>query len=734
MGFLALSAVLCPALCLTPVSFSDKFLNNPNKEETMIFRALFVLTSAVLMLSISCSSTNSKQSTATINDPFIKLEDIRSDESMTWVKNENQQSSSHLKANPAFTSLKDSIKGILASKEKIPGVTIVDDYVYNHWTDEKNPRGLWRRAKISEIKKHDPAWEVLIDVDALGKTENESWVLKGTQVLKTDYSRALVFLSRKGKDATVMREFDLATKTFVTDGFSLPESKMTVTWFDKNTLIVGTNFGPDSMTDSGYPRFAKVLKRKQALADAKLILESPIKNMGMWTWTIHDGKTPYTIINDRINFYESDSYLLAPDLTVKKLPIPRDSDIDGIFKGEIYYLTKSELKTEKQTFQSGTLVKVSIAKILANTSGTVEPELVFLSTPRQIYSTISFSKSKRWLTVLNQVNPNVFELSDKNKLLPLRLPAVGNSSLMATADNSDQILVTYSNFSQPTTLYSFEKGQMTKVRSLPAFFNASGIVVDQRWATSKDGTKIPYYIVRNKKQKDDSKNPTLLYGYGGFEVAMQPNYSGVMGKAWLENGGTYVLANIRGGGEFGPSWHQSALKLNRQRAFDDFFAVAEDLIKTKVTSPAHLGIMGGSNGGLLMGVALTQRPDLFNAIVCEVPLLDMARYHLLLAGASWMAEYGSPDVPAERDYILKYSPYQNVKSTEKYPEIFITTSTEDDRVHPGHARKMAAKLKSMGKPYMYFENTEGGHGRTADLNQAAEYLAMQYIFLREKLF
>jgi prolyl oligopeptidase len=279
------------------------FLDNPTKEDTMIFRALFVLTSAVLMLSASCSSTSSKQtSTTATNDPFIKLENIRSDESLAWVKNENQQSSSHLKANPAFIPLKNSIKDILASKEKIPSVTIVDEYVYNHWTDEKNPRGLWRRAKISEIKKKDPAWDVLIDVDALGKAENESWVLKRTEVLKTDYSRALVFLSRKGKDATVLREFDLTTKTFVADGFFLPEAKMTVTWFDKDTLIVGTNFGADTMTDSGYPRFVKVLKRKQALTEAKIILESPIKNMGMWAWTIHDGTTSYTIINDRINF------------------------------------------------------------------------------------------------------------------------------------------------------------------------------------------------------------------------------------------------------------------------------------------------------------------------------------------------------------------------------------------------------------------------------------------------
>lgn len=699
----------------------------------MIFRALAVLSSVLVMLSVSCSTLNSKKMTET-SDPFIKLEDIRSEESMKWVRSENELSSSHLKANPAFNLLKESIKGILASKEKIPNVTIIEDYFYNHWTDEKNPRGLWRRAKISELNKKHPAWDVLIDVDVLGKSENESWVLKRTEILRGDHTRALVFLSRKGKDATVMREFDLSTKTFVKDGFTLLESKMSVAWFDKDTLIVGTDFGSGSMTESGYPRFAKILKRNQVITDAKMVFETSNKNMGVWASTIHDGKSSYTVITDQVNFYESASYLVTADFAVKKLPIPKDAEIAGIFKGDIYYLTKSELKTEKQTFQSGSLVKVSIAKILSSPTLTADPELVFLSTPNQIYSNISFSKNKRWLTALNQVNPNIFELNEKNQLIPLKLPTVGNSSLMAAADNSDQILVTYSNFNQPTTLYSYENSRLTKLRALPAFFNSVGIQVEQRWANSKDGTKVPYYLVRNKKHINNSKNPTLLYAYGGFEVAMQPYYSGVMGKAWLENGGTYVLANIRGGGEFGPSWHQSALKLNRQRAFDDFFAVAEDLIKTKVTSPNNLGIMGGSNGGLLMGVALTQRPDLFNAVLCEVPLLDMSRYHLLLAGASWMAEYGSPDVPSEREYLLKYSPYQNVKATEKYPEIFITTSTEDDRVHPGHARKMAAKLKSMGKPYRYFENTEGGHGRTADLNQAAEYLAMQYIFLREKLF
>ena len=305
---------------------------------------------------------------------------------------------------------------------------------------------------------------------------------------------------------------------------------------------------------------------------------------------------------------------------------------------------------------------------------------------------------------------------------------------MATSSTSDQIFLTYANYSQPTTLYSYQNKSLVKLKSLPSYFDSSDIVVEQKWTASKDGTLIPYYLVRHKSMKYNSRNPTLLYAYGGFEIPMAPDYSGVIGKAWLESGGTYALASIRGGGEFGPSWHQSALKTHRQRAFDDFFAVAEDLIKSKVTSPPHLGIKGGSNGGLLMGVALTQRPDLFNAIVCEVPLMDMSRFHLLLAGASWVAEYGSPDVPAERDYLLGYSPYQNVKESQTYPEIFIMTSTEDDRVHPGHARKMAAKLKSMGKPYLYFENTEGGHGRTADLNQAADYMAMQYTFLKERLF
>lgn len=695
-------------------------------------RKFLYLNFTTLALSLSCSH-KSPQKTAE-SDPFIKLEDIRSDESMKWVKAENELSSSHLKANPSFNQLKDSIKSILASKERIPAVGIIDDYVYNHWTDEKNPRGLWRRTKISELSKKNPAWEIMLDIDALGKAENESWVYKGAEILRPDSSRAMLYLSRKGKDATEVREFDLKTKTFVKDGFFLPEAKSSVTWMDKDTLAISTFFGAGSMTESGYPRFVKILKRGQALDKAQTLLETPVKNMGTWVGTFQDGDKQYTLISDRVNFYEGDNYLINSDLTIKKLPVPRDSEIDGIFKGDYYYLTKTDLKTEKQTFPSGTLVKVSIAKVLASSNLTAEPELVFSSTPKQIYSSIRFSKNKRWLTVLNQVNPNVFELTENGQLKPLNLPSVGNSSLMATADNSDEILVTYSNFSQPTTLYSFENDKLKKLRALPAFFKSNDIVVEQRWATSKDGTKIPYYLVRHKKDQNNSKNPTLLYAYGGFEVAMQPYYSGVMGKAWLENGGTYVLANIRGGGEFGPSWHQSALKLNRQRAFDDFYAVAEDLIKTKVTSPKHLGIMGGSNGGLLMGVAMTQRPDLFKAVVCEVPLLDMSRYHLLLAGASWMAEYGSPDVPKEREYLMTYSPYQNVKSGQTYPDIFITTSTEDDRVHPGHARKMAAKLKSMGKSYMYFENTEGGHGRTADLNQAAEYMAMQYIFLREKLF
>lgn len=689
----------------------------------------FALTNLFVLTLLSCSTP---QKTQTINDPFIKLEDIRSSESMTWVKGENEISSQHLKSNPSFTDTKNNIKNILASKERIPGVSIVGDSIFNHWTDEKNPRGLWRRTKLSELSKKDPNWDILLDVDALGKAENESWVFKHADIVKTDYTRALVFLSRKGKDATIMREFDLVSKSFMKDGFTLPESKMNATWVNKDTLAVATDFGPNTMTDSGYPRLVKLWKRNQSLADAKLVLETPNKNIGVWAQTYQDGDKFYTLLVDRVTFYEGFTYVLAGNSEVKKLPIPYDSEVDGVFNGDAYFLAKSDFKTETSTFKSGELLKISVASIMEDRK--TNPELVFKSTPEQIYNSIAFSKTKRWIRVLNQVNPNIFELTSSGKLLPIKLPKVGNTSLMATAEDSDLILLTYSNYSQPTTLYSYQGNILKKLKSLPSFFKASDILVEQKWTTSKDGTRIPYYLVRHKTMKYNSKNPTLLYAYGGFEVPLAPSYSGVLGKAWLESGGTYVLANIRGGGEFGPSWHQSALKLNRQRAFDDFFSVAEDLIKTKVTSSKNLGIMGGSNGGLLMGVALTQRPDLFKAIVCEVPLLDMSRYHLLLAGASWVAEYGSPEIPVERDYLLSYSPYQNLKPTQTYPDVFLTTSTEDDRVHPGHARKMAAKLKSMGKPYLYFENTEGGHGRTADLNQAAEYMAMQYVFLKEKLF
>ncbi len=690
-----------------------------------------ILSLVSLFFVSSCATMDSKQNSTP--DPFFKLEDIRSPESMTWVKSENELSTKHFKSNSSFATTKSSIKEILASKDRIPYVSIVGSFAYNHWTDEKNPRGLWRRTKLSELGKAAPAWEILLDVDALGRAESESWVLKHIDLEKGGKSRALVFLSRKGKDATVMREFDIASKSFVTDGFVLPEAKMTASWVDIDTLLVSTDFGPNTMTDSGYARIAKLWKRKAPLADAKLLLESPTKNIGMWAQAMEDGGKTYAFISDRINFFEGHSYVVTAQREAKLIPIPLDSEVEGIFHGEVYFLIKSDLKTASTTFVSGSLLKISLAQILAN-SGTPIPDLVYVSTPKQIFSHISFSKTKRWITLLNEVNPNIFELSPKGKLVPLRLPVLGNSSIMATSSTSDLVFLTYANYSQPTTLYSFEKGFLKKLKSLPSYYDSSDIVVEQKWAASKDGTRIPYYLVRHKDIKYNSRNPTLLYAYGGFEIPMVPDYSGVIGKAWLEGGGTYVLASIRGGGEFGPSWHQSALKTHRQRAFDDFFAVAEDLIKTKVTSPPHLGIKGGSNGGLLMGVALTQRPDLFNAIVCEVPLMDMSRFHLLLAGASWVAEYGSPEVPVERDYLLGYSPYHNVKDSQTYPEIFIMTSTEDDRVHPGHARKMAAKLKSMGKPYLYFENIEGGHGRTADLNQAADYMAMQYTFLKEKLY
>ncbi|MCK5148889.1 S9 family peptidase [bacterium] len=667
------------------------------------------------------------------DDPFLWLEEVESEKSMDWVLSRNNQTVSELKKYPAFGEIKADILDVLNSTERIAYPSIRGEYLYNYWQDEKNPRGIWRRTSMAQYFKNVPPWETVLDIDALCKKENEKWVYKGAAYLYPNNDLCMLNLSIGGSDAVVRREFNLKTKKFVKDGFFIPESKGQVSWIDENTLLVSTDYGKGSLTESGYPRITKVWKRGTELKDATMFYEGRVKDMGTWGFVSNTPERQYRGIQRMLSFYTFETYI-EEDNKLIKLDLPLDCSFSGVFKGQMLLQPKSDWTVGGNTYQQGVLLSINYDAFLKG-----DRDFTTIFTPDERSSIVSFSTTKNFLLLnkLTNVKCELFKYTFennkwKNKSVPA--PEFGTIGITSTDQFSDNYFFTYNNFLNPSTLYfSPENGEIKKIKSLPDFFDGSKFQVEQIEIASKDGTMIPYFVVSAKNIKKDGSNPTLLYAYGGFEVSMQPGYSGKNGVAWLERGGVYVLANIRGGGEFGPKWHQAGLLEHRQRVFDDFYAVSEDLIKRKITSPRHLGIMGGSNGGLLVGVAYTQRPDLYNAVVCAVPLLDMNRYNKLLAGASWMAEYGNPDIPEQWEYIRKYSPYHNLFESKKYPKVLFTTTTRDDRVHPAHARKMAALMEKMGHPFFYFENTEGGHGSGVTNEQKAMMSALEYSYLHKML-
>jgi prolyl oligopeptidase len=680
------------------------------------------------------SSPGNPAAQAGADDPYVWLEDVTGDRPLTWVKDQNAVSTKELEASPAFEAIRQRLLSILDSKERIPFVSKHGPYYYNFWRDAKNVRGLWRRTSLEEYKKPEPAWETVLDLDQLGADEKENWVWKGYDILYPSYDRCLLLLSRGGADAVVVREFDVKTKQFVKDGFYLPEAKSRVTWRDLNSLYVGTDFGPGSLTDSGYPRIVKEWKRQTPLASAKTVFEGKKEDVSVDASVVHDHGYTYEFVHRGVTFFTSEQFIRRGDEWVK-IEKPDDATA-STFRDQLLLRLRSDWTVAGKTYPAGALLAAPLDGCL---KGNREFEMIFTPTARKSLASLTDTKTYLILNELDNVKNRIYLLRrQENQWVrqPLETPSFGALGISGIdSDESDDYFLTVTDFLTPSSLYFGTAGHpgREKLKSLPAFFNADGLEISQHEATSRDGTKVPYFQVGRKGLVANGNNPTLLYGYGGFEISMLPSYSAGMGASWLERGGVYVLANIRGGGEFGPKWHEAARKANRQRAYDDFIAVAEDLIARKVTSPKHLGIQGGSNGGLLMGVMLTQRPDLFKAVVCQVPLLDMRRFNRLLAGASWMAEYGNPDVPEEWAYISKYSPYQNVRPGKKYPRVFFTTSTRDDRVHPGHARKMVARMKEQGHDILYYENIEGGHGGAANNQQAAYMSALAYTFLLKEL-
>ncbi|MFZ6690542.1 prolyl oligopeptidase family serine peptidase [Undibacterium sp. SXout20W] len=670
-------------------------------------------------------------STAQSQDPNLWLEDVTGEKALDWVKLRNQETRNKLDNDAGFQHLRSELQVILDSKDRIPGITQMGDAVYNFWTDADHPRGIWRKTTLEAYRKADPKWETVLDIDALAKNENENWVFKNSQCREPVYDRCLIELSRGGADAVTLREFDLRSKQFVKNGFHLPEAKMTVDWRDLNTLFVATDFGKNTLTDSGYPRQVKEWKRGTPITAAKLILESKKTDLSVAAQSVNHANLHYELVQRQIDFYSSEQYVREHG-KLKKLDVPLQADL-AFFEDQLLITLRQAWTLKDKTYPAGAVLAI---KFSAFEKGDRNFNTLFEPSDSTSFTGLATTRHFLLLQALDNVKSNLKEWSLKDGkwvMREVKLPTLGSITVSPMdADKSDDYLLSYSDYLTPSVYLLAHAGsdQRSTLKSAPAFFDSTPYETLQQFATSADGTKIPYFIVKRKNLNYDGNNPTLLYGYGGFQISLTPSYSGTLGKAWLDKGGVYVIANIRGGGEFGPRWHQAALKEHRQRAYDDFAAVAKDLITSKITSPQHLGAMGGSNGGLLAGVALTQHPELFNAVVSQVPLLDMQRFNQLLAGASWMGEYGNPDIANEWAYIKEYSPYQNVKPNIIYPNVLFITSTRDDRVHPGHARKMTAKMLEQGhKNVWYFENTEGGHGGAANSTQRADMSAITYSFL-----
>jgi prolyl oligopeptidase len=686
------------------------------------------------------SSAHVHADVADADDPFIWLEEMEGARALDWAKGENARSLKLLESDPRYEGLHQAALRIVDAADRIPSPSFRAGRIYNFWQDQTNVQGLWRRTTLQSYGTPDPLWEPVLDLDALSRAEGKTWVWRGADCLQPDERLCLIPLSNGGEDAVEVREFDLDASAFTPAGFSLPRGKQYVTWLDQDTLILGREWGPGTMTTSGYPFVIKTLKRGAALDQAQEVFRGQPTDVGVTPYVLFDPETGRraAMLTRSISFFESETYALTP-AGVAKLPLPLKSTVQGLTGGELLF-TLEEAWTPKAggpTFPQGALVAARLDEL--ENGGTSSAQVLLAPGPRESIEQVAISKSRVLVAAYENVKGRavIFARGPDGvwRRQTLALPDKAAVGLVDADDRSDDAFVRVESFLDPTTLYLTDAatGQTWPIKSLPPRFDASTLVTGQFEATSKDGTKVPYFVVRPKDLKLDGTAPTLLYAYGGFQASMLPSYSGLIGKLWLERGGVYVLANIRGGGEFGPAWHEAGLKTHRQRVFDDFAAVAEDLIARKITSPRRLGIEGGSNGGLLMGVEMEQRPELWNAVVIQVPLLDMLRITKIGAGASWIGEYGSPDVPEERAFLASISPYHNLKAGVRYPEPFFVTSTKDDRVSPAHARKMAAKMQAMGLPFLYYENMEGGHSAAANLRETAHRVALEMTYLTRKL-
>ena len=671
-------------------------------------------------------------------DPYIWLEEARSDEALAWVEAENERTLSVLEADPRFETLKAEALAIYDSEDRIPFVSFRPDGLYNFWQDKDNPKGILRRTTLESYQTDEPEWETVLDVDALAAAEGKEWVYQGSTCLPPALTRCMIALSDGGEDATIMREFDTSTKSFVEGGFALEEkSQGGIQWIDEDTLLVGRDFGEGTLTESEYPFTSRIWRRGTDIADAPEVFRGEPSDVWAGASLLRDasGTVQAMTAFRGVSFHESEYFVSIDDDWIR-LDIPKKASPYGIVDGQMLLSTDVDWEVDGQTFPADSLIAMDLEEWKANPNGAAKT-LVWAPGDRQTKRGGAITANALYVGLLDNVVGKVlkFDYADGEWTSEeVALPDNATIGIAASSNETDQIMFTVSDFLNPTTLYYTDgSADPAVLKTSPSYFDAAGMEVEQHEATSADGTKIPYFIVKPQGMEMDGETAILMSGYGGFQIPRLPSYLGATGKMWLERGGAYVLANLRGGGEFGPGWHQTAIRENKQRTWDDFIAVGQDLVDRGFTSPQHLGIQGGSQGGLLVGTAFTQRPDLFNAAIVAIPLFDMLRFHVIGRGASWTGEYGDPRIPEQRAWIEGYSPYQKIEEGVDYPTPFFWASTADDRTHPAHARKGAAKMKGFGQDYYYFEDMTGGHSGGVDNEQRAKLQALQYIYLMQQL-
>ena len=671
-------------------------------------------------------------------DPYIWLEEARSDEALDWVRAENNRTMAHMAQDPRFDELTAEALAILDAEDRIPYVSIRKDGLYNFWQDKQNPKGVLRRTSLESYRTDTPEWETILDVDALAAAEGKEWVYKGSTCLPPDQRLCMIALSDGGEDATILREFDMATKQFVEGGFVIEEkSQGGVEWLDEDTLLVSRDFGGGTITESEYPFTTRVWKRGTPLADATELFRGQESDVWAGAGLIRDNKG---VVHGRtafraISFHESINYVWHNGEWLE-LDMPKKASIGGIVDGHLTFSTDVDWETQGQVFPADSLVAVDLEEFKRDPNGATKT-LVWAPAERQTKQGGGATANSAYMSILDNVVGKVVKIDFEDGEWVQRavaLPDNATLSVQTTSSETDEIMFTSTDFLTPSTLwYSDGSGDPQVLKTSPSYFDSTGMEVEQLEATSPDGAKIPYFLVKPKGMEMDGTTPTLLYGYGGFQVSQLPSYRSLTGKMWLEKGGAFLLANLRGGGEFGPGWHQMAIRENKQRTWDDFIAVGKDAVARGITNPGQLGIQGGSQGGLLVGTAFTQAPEAFDAAIVAIPLFDMLRYHLIGRGASWIGEYGDPRIPEQRAWIEGYSPYQKIVAGVDYPAPFLWASTADDRTHPAHARKAAAKLKELGQDYWYYEDMTGGHSGGVDNEQRAKLQALQMVYLMQRL-